>query len=814
MFYTNAEVIRGRIYYRAVSNNGRNIHHESFSPSLFVQSDDETSTFYSLDGVILKRKEFSSINKAKEFVEQYKEVENFTLYGNTRYEYQFLHEKFQTNDWDSSKVLTFIFDIEVKSDAGFPNPDDAKFPVLSIVLYNSLSKEFRVWGTEKYVPKRENLFYKQCEDEEELLLLFSKYWEENPPDVISGWNIKFFDVPYLINRMKVLDIEQNFSPYNLIFEKETEKYDKIQKYYKIFGVATLDYIELYKKYGLKKQESYRLDHIGNVELKMRKLHGDEVVAGYKLYSIDYEKFIDYNINDVDIVLALDDKMNLLGLAFTIAYGAKINYEDIFSPIATWDNIIYNYLADKNIVIPFRDSKEAIKSEKFDGAFVKDPIPGRYDWVVSFDLESLYPNIIRTLNISPETLLPRRNKEISVSSFLDGSFVYDDEENAVIGINGARYSHKKRGVIPELIGTMFDERKKTRKEMMELKKADGDKKMIARLNTKQMALKILLNSLYGALGNTYCRYYSIANAEAVTVTGQAIIQYVEKNMNKYINEILKTDKIAYICYADTDSIFICLNDFVKKYSPGNPVEFLCRASEKFNAKIKEILQEFCDTVHAYGNFLVMKREAVANTGIWQAKKRYMLNVHDNEGIRYDPPELKITGVESVRSTTPEVCRKTIEECIHIILTKTENDVQEFIINFREKFDTFSPEDIARNTSVKGLIKYYDRTILYKKGTPMHVRGSLLFNELLIKNKLEMKYPRIVDGDKIKYVYLKLPNKINENIISFGDMLPKEFGLEEFVDYDVQFDTVFLEPIKAILNVIGWNDRPVASLGNFM
>jgi DNA polymerase elongation subunit (family B) len=333
----------------------------------------------------------------------------------------------------------------------------------------------------------------------------------------------------------------------------------------------------------------------------------------------------------------------------------------------------------------------------------------------------------------------------------------------------------------------------------------------------MARKIQLNSAYGAIGNQYFRYYNLTNAEAITMSGQVSIRWIEHKMNTYLNKILRTEKKDYVIASDTDSIYLNLGDLVKTVYKGREktdksvVSFLnkiCEVElEKYISSSYEALAKY---VNAYEQKMIMKRENIASTGIWTAKKRYMLNVWDSEGVRYQEPKLKMMGIEAVKSSTPAPCRDAIKEAIKIMMTGTENDLVSYIDSFRKKFDSLPPEEIAFPRSVNGLRKFKSSTSVYTKGTPLHVRGTLLYNFHISKNKLEYKYPLVQEGEKIKYLFLHRNNPIHENVVSFLSTFPRELGLEGSIDRDTQFKKSFLDPLQIITNVIGWETERKANL----
>ena len=651
--------------------------------------------------------------------------------------------------------------------------------------------------------------------------------EDNTPEVITGWNIELYDIPYLSRRLeRVLGekLMKRLSPWGLVTEDEIYIAGRRNIAYDIGGVTQLDYLNLYKKFTYKAQESYRLDYIASVELGQQKLDHSEYDTFKDFYTQGWQKFVEYNIIDVELVDRLEDKMKLIELAITMAYDAKANYVDVFSQVRMWDTIIYNYLKKKNIVIPPKNRSQ--KDAKYAGAYVKEPIPGKYDWVVSFDLNSLYPHLIMQYNISPETLLDARHPSVTVDKILDQDLTFEMYKDSAVCANGAMYRKDVRGFLPELMEKIYKDRTIYKKKMLEAKqqyektKTKKLEKEIARCNNIQMARKIQLNSAYGAIGNQYFRYYKLANAEAITLSGQVSIRWIENKMNQKINQILKTEDVDYVIASDTDSIYLNLGPLVDAVYKGREktnqsiVAFLNKICEmEFEKYISSSYEALASYVNAYDQKMFMKRENIAERGIWTAKKRYILNVWDSEGVRYEEPKLKMMGIEAVKSSTPAPCRTMIKDGLKLMMNGTEEDVIKFIDDCRAKFKTLPPEEIAFPRTVSNVKKYYNYTDIYMKGTPIHCRGALLFNHYIKKNKLDRKYSLIGNGEKIKFIYLKKPNIIRENVISFIQDFPKELGLDKYIDYDLQFEKSFVEPLKAILDAIGWNVEKTVNLELF-
>jgi DNA polymerase elongation subunit (family B) len=839
-FYTNVQCFGSNILYRGILDGKRVKQRIEYSPSLFLPSKRVTN-FTTLTGDYLDQKVFGTTKEARDYIKQFDGVSGASkVYGQTRFEYAFIADQHQGMvDYDQDKVLIAVIDIEVGSENGFPDPYEANEPITAIAIKYLRGKTY-VFGCGDYVTQGEEVYVK-CKDEYSLCKQFMALWTKVCPDIITGWNTKFFDVPYLINRFRKLlgeDEAKMLSPWKYITERKTRINGRELIAYDMVGVASLDYIELYKWYapGGKSQESYRLDNIAQVELGKGKIAYDEYDNLHSLYRLNYQKFIEYNIKDVELIVELEEKLKLLELGVTLAYDTKSNFEDIFAQTRMWDALTYSYLREKNIIVPPREVKE--KDGMFEGAYVKVPDVGLHNWVASFDLNSLYPHLMMQYNISPETLIEpedytdeMRNvlsQGVSVESLLKKQVDTSQLVNVTITPNGQFFRTDIQGFLPKMMEEMYTDRSKFKKMMLAAKQEyenekDPNKlyeieKRIAKYNNIQLAKKVSLNSAYGALGSQYFRFYDLRMALGVTTAGQLSIRWIENKINEYMNNLLKTDK-DYVIASDTDSIYLKLGDLVEKVYPNQTdvkqvISFMDKVCEdKLQPFIDKSYQELATYVHAYDQKMQMKREGLSNKGIWTAKKRYILNVYNNEGVQYNEPQMKVMGLEMIKSSTPSAIREKMKEAIQLMVNGTQEDIHKFIADFRKEFKTLPVEEISFPRGLNGLNTYSDAVNLYKKGTPIHVKGAIIYNTNLKRLNLTKKYPLIQEGEKVKFTYLKMPNPFKDTVISYPSRLPKEFEMQQYIDYDMQFDKAFLEPIKVILDCMKWSTEKTSSIEDF-
>jgi DNA polymerase elongation subunit (family B) len=834
-FYTNVSLRGNKVLYRGFRKGKRVQESVEYNPSLFVSTSKPTN-YKTLDGKFVELFRPGTIRDCRNFVQQYENVSGFEIYGNTDYVYQFIGDLFKEEvEYDPSLVRIAYLDIETTCERGFP---DVNNPIEQVtVITIRVCGETHVFGLGEYTIDDSSAHCHHFTDESDLLRQFIQIWKDLDPDIVTGWNVKFFDIAYLYSRMRELigTKEANkLSPWGYVREHTVRTLHGEKLAFDLTGIATLDYLDLYQTFTYTNQESYKLDHIASVELGEGKLSYDEYDSISDFYKKDFPKFVQYNYQDTILIEKLEEKMKLLELALALAYTAKVNLVDVFSQVRTWDQIIYHHLRSEGIVIPMK--KRGSKSEQYAGAYVKEPITGMNDWVVSFDLNSLYPHLIMQYNISPETKIDfgeekertcsfggepykmRDGHQISVDNILyeNVKCMEDIQARKTAGLSvaasGTCYRKDVQGFLPALMEKMYKERKMYKTKMIECQKRqqagenlDND---IAKYNNFQLVRKIQLNSAYGAIGNQWFRYYDVDLATSITLSGQLAIRWIANKLNEFLNKTIGTEEYDYVVASDTDSVYLRLGNLVDKICPNKTksevVGFLDKAAEEIILPfIRKQYDQLAKMTNAYENKMVMERECISDKAIWTAKKRYIMNVYDNEGVRYTKPKMKIMGIETTRSSTPQIVREKLKTAISLIVTGTEDELIGFVSDFKGEFMNMPVENVAFPRSCNNLEKYRDETHIWKKSTPIAVKGALVYNHFIKDWGLTSKYVTIQEGEKIKFVNLKDQNPFGCNVISFSTSAPKEFELEKYADYRKQFQTSFIDPLSVILSHTDWH-----------
>lgn len=839
--YTSVENFRGKLLYRGYENGRRVQQRANFRPTLYIPSNKPTG-WQALDGTSVVPRPQDSIRASRDFIEKYKGMSNFNVYGNIPPQYDFLNRTFPgTVDYNADLIRVGYLDIEVETRNGFSSSSEAWQPITAISL--KCNGTYYVFGLKDYIVSQDNIQYYLAENEEDLIEQFISTWRALDVDVVTGWNVQFFDIPYLINRITNVfdeDTAKKLSPWGHITSRNAIIHGREEMAMTLVGIAILDYMELYKKFTFTQQSSYKLNHIAHVELGDAKIDYSEYGTLHDLYDNDFQKYIDYNIQDVELIERLEDKMKFIEQAYALAYSAKVNLNDVFSQVRMWDVMIHNYLYDRHIVVP--QKRESKKDEKYAGAYVADPVVGMHEWIASFDLASLYPHLIMQYNISPETIVNHKFN-VSIDDVIDrdrskfesvGTNMLFDPDGVEVSVaaNGHAFRRDVRGFLPEMMEMLYDQRKEFKRSMIEAEQELEDfsggpaertviKNKIAKFKNFQLARKVQLNSAYGALGNQYFRHYDLRQAEAITMSGQLSIRWIAVRLDEFLNKACGTENTKFIIAGDTDSVYLNLKPVVDKFygddipETSKVIDFLDSiCNKKIQPFIKKSYAELAEMMNAYDQKMDMDREVIADRGVWVAKKRYMLNVHDSEGVRYDEPKLKILGLEAVKSSTPAACRDNLKKVMRLILTDTEDSVIDFIEGFRKEFNSLALEDIAFPRGVNGMTKYASIQSIWKKGTPIHVKGALIYNDMLNKRNIATKYEQIRDGNKLKFIMLREPNEAMSPVISFPDSsLPAEFNLDDVIDYDRQFTKAFVDPLRIILDTVNWKTERRSTLEDF-
>jgi len=825
-FYTNVAISGSNVLVREIVDGIPNMRKAQWSPTLYVNGRPRTvhEELRTLDGGVAYSVQPGTIVECKDFVKQYENVGGFEIFGQLNYSQQYMHE-YKPTGWTYDKIQSWCIDIEtdIPEDengvTSFPQPKDAEGEILLITMCNMHSGEKFTFGSKAYIG--EDTHYTDNNNEYNLLKMFLMFWEQKKIDIITGWNISQFDLPYLYNRIdKVMGDEwvNKLSPWGKVYYKHKIFNGKDDYTVRIDGVSVLDYIDLYKKYVFVKHESYSLQHIAQEELGHTKLDHSEFKSFNDFHRGDWDKFVRYNVVDTELVKQIDDKLQLISIVLTMAYEARLNYEDVSSPVKLWDAITANYCMDSGVVVP---QQQRETSKTLDGAYVKEPVPGWYKNVVSLDATSLYPSIIVTNNISPETYVG--NNGLGIDDFLGGVRVTEDEKYIVTPA-GALYTKEKVGMLPTLVKRYMVARKTAKKEMLRLEQEyenTKDKKLkskISALDNLQMTYKIALNSLYGATANEYFRFYKHDHAASITLTGQYVLRTIESKIDVALNTLFKTDNVKYLIYIDTDSLYFTLDAPFKKFGVTDAkaiatIEKL--AKDKITPLVNEFCEACCANMRSIENQLNFKLEATADKAIWLGKKKYVLRVHSSEGVTYAKPKYKAKGLEMVRSSTPRFVREQLKKSLEVIFDTDEPAVQKFVADVKTEFMKLPYTDVAFPRGANNLEEYSDKNVIYKKGCPLQVRGVLLYNHYLKTMKLDGKYPLIGEGEKIKFAYMRMPNKFKENVIAWPveGVIPKEFKIIEMIDYDIQFEKTFLSSMELVLDAIGWNAVETSSLNDF-
>jgi DNA polymerase elongation subunit (family B) len=757
------------------------------------------------------------------------------------------------SDTPSKGNRTMTFDIEVEMVSGLPNTQFAQNEITAIASHDGVTKLYDVFVLDKARKVKNNAkqFSKDGRDvklhifdnEKNLLIAFLNYYEEVNPTILTGWNIDFFDIPYLYNRIKNVCGEghaKRLSPIGQTF------YSPYRQKWSFAGVSILDYINLYKNYNYGLESSYTLNHIATKELGRGKVEYEGSLDD--LFENDLEKFIEYNIVDVDLVVSMDEKLQFIELCRAICHAGFVPYEDYMFSSKYLEGACLAYLKTKGLVAPNKpkDRKEKMQAlrdnneEKFIGAYVKEPIVGKYDWIYDLDLTSLYPSIIMTLNISPETKIGKikdwdaehwvrgGNDRYTIVGAGGDTYDYTKEElkdvikdsNLGVAANGVLYNQDKPGLIADILDTWFKQRVEFRKLEKQYGEA-GDTEKYEFYAKRQLVQKILLNSMYGVLGLPAFRFYDIDNAEAVTITGQTVIKKTAEMANIKYNKELGT-KEDYNVYIDTDSIYMMAEPLVKHRYPeyktfdqnrmAQEVNIIADETQSFLNSFYDLLAERFFCIPKDKHRFEIKKEYISKAGFWVAKKRYAQWMILKNGIPCD--KLDVKGLDVVRSSFPKAFQDYMSGMLKDILMGKDNDyVDKKLLDFKKSMMTLPVNKIAKGGAIKELSKYDNgkwrkdsglQIANFEKGTPAHVKAGISYNRLLKFFDCPFKHEPIRDGDKVKWVYLK-QNPLGLDTVAFKDYNdPKEIMdfVEQYVDRDMIFKAELENKLDDFYKALKW------------
>lgn len=708
---------------------------------------------------------------------------------------------------------------------GFPEPETAPAIINLITVYDNFTKTYHVFGLKKYHTVRDDVRYYQYNSEHELLRAFIKFFRKEQFDVLSGWNIASFDIPYLINRITFQlgkEWADKLSPIERIYEKTNPngKFGMPSKEYVIEGISILDYYVIYQKFNLEKQDSYKLDNIGEVELGINKIQHEGNL--WELAKNDWYTYTDYNIRDVEICVKLDEKKGYISLLRFLAYTGLCDLENAIKTVPPMNGAIAVRARMRGEYIP--TFIRPVTDYKAPGGFVAEPRIGFAESIVSFDANSLYPSVMISLNLSPETKIGRVERDgdkIKIHHVSGRIFEmtkenfkkFMDEEKAALTKAGFLFSQKKRGLVPEFLDNLYSKRKEMKGKMLESRKR-GDKEGEQKFDSIQYAYKIHLNSLYGYMLNKYAPLGDEDIGTSVTLTGQSVIKKSNELFLDFLKEHFQdTDenlKEALI-YNDTDSFYTSLKIFEKhgiilKEGEGVSDSFykLCQDVEDYvNDGIANWARK---ALKSQDPRFVFKRESICDKGVFIGKKYYALHKLDEEGVVMN--KFKYTGVDVVKTTMPKKVKPYVKKVIeHMIMTQSLRETNDL---FNEAYEEFKKLPIQEISKVSGMNNYAEYSAKCNgmntvKGMPSHLKAAYFHDLIVEQNGWTSKYEKFKSGDKVRIVYLKNPNKYNIDTIGFKGDWPEEFNEIFVVDYEKMFAKVFYAAIERFYDAVGWKLR---------
>ena len=821
------------------NNEGKRIEETHPYKSWCYIEDNTSNDAVSIYGNKLKKIEFESTKKRREFCEITKRN-----YYNLQIEQQFLIEKFRNqnklSDFSVWPLRTYFIDIETFSENGFPNPKQANDPIILISVWDSIFDCVYTFGVgNEYYTNDDRVIYKAFETEEEMLKAFIRFWRKDFPDVVSGWYSWGFDIPYLMNRINKVygepDACNRLSPVGNVFKQENVKkrlgateriYDE---FWTIQGITSIDYQAAYIVFEKDKKESYSLNAICEEELGMGKIQHNAVSLS-TLAKTDWNKFVDYNIQDVRLLIFLEDKKKYLKTCRELAYKGLVPFSQSLSTVGIVNGMAAQKALEKNrIISTFSEHNIG----EFEGGFVKFPKTGISKSLLYYDANSLYPNTIVTLNISPETKIGKFVKNgdnIELTTVKGKIYNLTEEkfkdlmkkEQIAISKANVLFSQKTRGIFSDIIEENYAKRVEIKKQLKILKKELDNlehtnttnketkivqiKKKIEELDINQYVIKILLNRIYGYFGEKHSPLYDVDLTSSVTLTGQACVKQASEIIHQYM--VGKNITEDCLVYADTDSVLATIEPLLKQNNQpfllsGNINPYVHQIGKEIKNTLDENIKIWAENeLNSIYSQYEFKQENITQTGIFLGKKRYILNIRDDEGISTD--KIKYTGFEVVSTKTPKKVKPLVKNIIEKLLKNADQkELQTLLKNAYEEYKTFSIEDISMSISINNYAKYKAKCKEFKmgKGTPINVKCAIFFNLLLEKYYLLGKYETIKSGNKMKLFYIK-PNSYNLNAIGFVYKFPDEFKDVIIPNYDKMFEKTVYDPIKRVFDSIGW------------
>lgn len=848
-FYTHFHSDKKNIYISGYKNNKKIYQKFKLKPYLFIH-DKESEDYKDLSGLPVSKKEFNTRSQAMAYIEKYRGVENFDIFGSTFFDYVWINDNFKEIKSDNTVLRYGIYDIETDSEGGFADLEKANKEITAISMSVMGEDEVYCLGYKDYDPKKSDILEKECpgkkfvyikcKNENQLLKRFVELWNYLNIDIITGYNINLYDHPYVIRRIiQILGEEWalKLSPYGQIKSSNFVYYGKNQTKYEIVGIPTLDYFDLYQKFSYKDTESYKLDYICKLELDKGKLDYSEYKTLANLYKENPAKFYDYSIIDTVRIEDLENKLKFIDQVFSLTHFTKCNLLDCFGTVRMCDVLTHNFMMEEHIVIPIKKDKIGI-GRQIAGGYVKPVKKTMAKYMISFDFTSLYPHIIKAFNISPEKYVGKIDKYDSLQihpDIINGSLSeirneLVDNDLCITG-KGTVFSRDGQGFFPKIMTFLFNKRNEYKSEMSSFKKRKelitqelskrgstklkdfSDEKLnqikkqveykVTEFHNKQIAIKYVLNSFYGQLANEHSRWFDENIAESITMSGQLSINWVKTYIDRMLNEYCGTKDEIYVIGVDTDSCYVSLENVLKinNINEEDSLDFLIEFVDYIQEKIiNHALEELYKDTNIFEKCLYMKPEIIGR-GLWRKAKNYIMGVWWEEGIRLNEEKIAMKGIEAVKSSTPEICRNKIKDAAPILLDNDSEKLLDFVEEFRSSFNESNLELIGKPTKITDIDKWYSGDGLIKKGTPFHCRGSLIYNSMISKLKLDATYQKINNGDKIKSWYLKEPNPVGSYVICAPDELPEEFELEDYIDKNLQFNKTFLEPIESLAAAAG-------------